>query len=391
MSEYDSWEDSLEDDRRSSSRGSSGKKWSLLWRPSEAPTKIHLSRPEKPYVHPTSGKELPFRAGERHFIPGKGKSRKGAFIECGVKRDMECVVDAYINPNAYGLTNVAPDANLAQHKARIYYAVAGWIEEDFHLVDVENQNDEGTHKERWRCLGRGCEYCQEGWPLVFGNRFYMEVSPGQWRHSFHDLHRKIENSYCRCGGRIYVPSFCCANCNKLVLDIATYCDCGGESVIDVDRGVAICETCGREWSAVYTDHQKLYEESNESYTCRDCGHRGFLRPTRICSEGCEVDPYGIFDCQLTVRMTGEKKERRLIIDSYTIQDPDPRLFDPEHQGNDEWAPKIVQAHETPLDLEQLLMPLPPDEQAKILEKPNPFNAVARGNRYAKYDAEGNEG
>ena len=391
MSEFDSWDDSLEEDRQSGRSGSS-KKWSLLWRPTDAPTKIHLSRPEKPYIHPTSGKEFPFRASKRHFLPGKGKAKRGAFIECGVERGDQCVVDAYINPAAYGLVNVAPDANLAKFPAKVYYAVAGWIEEDFHLVDVDNQSGEGTHKERWRCTGRGCEYCAAGWPMVFGKKFYMEVSPGQWRHSFHDLHKRIENSYCKCGGTIYVPSFTCGGCGKLVLDISRFCDCGSDDVsLNTETGQATCGKCGKSWSGFYTEHQKIYEESNEAYKCK-CGHKGYLAPTRVCStEGCEVQPQSIFDCQLTIRITGDKKERRIIIDDHQIQEPDARLFDPDWQGGDEWAPKMVESHQSPVDLEYLLRSMSADEQCKVLGKPNPFNAVARGaGRFAKYEGDAEE-
>jgi hypothetical protein len=387
--EYDSWDDSLEEDRQSG-RSGSGKKWSLLWRPSEAPTKIHLSRPEKPYIHPISGKALPFRASKRHFLPGKGKRRKGAFLECGVDRQDPCVTCAYDNPAAFGLVNVAPDASLGQHKSKVYYGVSGWIEEEFHLVDVQNNEGEGTHKERWRCLGRGCEHCATGWPVVFGTRFYMEISPGQWRHSFHDLHKNIENSACKCGGTIYVPNFTCGGCNEIILDVSTRCDCGSDNVgLDVYTGQATCGQCKKSWSAFYTEHQKIYEESNEVYKCR-CGNKGLPNPTRLCStEGCAVDPYGVFDCQLTIRMTGDKKEKRLVIDDHKIQEPDVRLFDVEWQGADEWAPKMVEAHQNPVDLDYLLKTPSPEEQCKVLGKPNPFNAVSRGAaRYAKYNGDG---
>ena len=363
-----------------------------MWRPTEAPTKIHLSRPEKPYVHPISGKEFPFRASKRHFLPGKGKRKKGAFLECGRDRQEACVTCAYSNPQAAGLVNVAPDASLSKCEAKIYYAVSGWIEEEFHLVDVTNQTGDGTHKERWRCEGRGCEHCATGWPIVFGTKFYMEISPGQWRGAFHDLHRRIENSSCKCGGTIYVPNFTCAGCGEIILDVSTRCDCGSTDVgLDVYTGQATCGKCGKSWSAFYTEHQKIYEESNEAYKCK-CGHKGYLAPTRVCStEGCEVQPQSIFDCQLTIRITGDKKERRIIIDDHQIQEPDARLFDPDWQGGDEWAPKMVESHQSPVDLEYLLRSMSADEQCKVLGKPNPFNAVARGaGRFAKYEGDAEE-
>lgn len=337
-------------------------------------------------MHPISGKQIPFRASKRHFLPGRGKTRKGAFLECGIDRGDSCIVDAYANPQAYGLVAVAPDASLAKCQAKPYYAVSGWIEEDFHLVDVENSgNDGGTHKERWRCTGRGCEYCRD-WPIVFGKKFYMEISPGQWVHSFHSLHKNIGNTSCRCGGTIYVTSFVCAKCKELVLDVSTYCDCGSDDVVlNTETGQVTCDKCGKSWSGFYTEHQKVYEASTEQYKCK-CGHTGHLTPTRVCStEGCKVDPYGVFDCQLTVRMTGSRKETRLIIDSHVIQEPDARLFDPEHQGADEAAAQMVESHQKPIDLDWLLKSPSLDEQCKVVGKPNPFNAVARGARFAKYD------
>lgn len=347
--------------------------------------------PEKPYVHPKSGKEFPFRTGKRHFLPGRGKAKKGMFVECGVDYDEPCVVHAYSNPAAFGLEGVAPDASLAQHDAKIYYAVSGWIEEDFHLVEYwkdENDESKGTYMQRERCLGRGCEYCQDGLPKVFGKKFYSEISPGQWRHSIHELHKRIENRYCKCGGDIFVTSFNCGGCDRMVLDVSATCDCGSDQVgIDVEKGEAVCDKCGAAWSAFYTDHKKIYEESKESYKCK-CGHRGFLVPARFCStEGCEVDPYGVFDAQLKIKVTGTKKEKRLVIEDWSLQPPDERLFDPKEQGDDEWADKIVEAHKKPLDLDYLLRPPTAEEQAKDIGKPNPFTAVGMGasGRYARYD------
>ena len=316
-----------------------------------------------------------------------GKSRNGLFMECGVDRGDPCVVCAYSRPTVFGLSNVAADATMAKFAAKTYYSVSGWVEEEYHSVDVENYTGEGTHKERWRCEGRGCEYCAKKYPKVYGTRMYMEVSPGQWRGAFQDLHKKIENRYCRCGGTIYVPNFTCAGCGEFLLDVCTYCSCGsGDVALDVDQGQAVCGGCGASWSAFYTEHPKVYEASNEPHVCPNCRHKGFPKPTRICStEGCEVSPYSVFDCQLTVRVTGTKKEKRLIIDNYKIQEPDPRLFDPSLQGDNEWGPIMAEAHRSPINLEEVLKSKSVDDQCLALEKANPFTAAARGGqRFAKY-------
>src|SRR6185369_2721800 len=209
---FDAWDDSLEEDRKASS-GGGGKKWGYMWRPTESPTKIHLGEPEKPYIHPKTGGELPFRVGSNHFIPGGGPKKKGLFIECNFGED--CVTCAYSNPAAYGLTNVKQSPNLSKCKSRNYYAASGHIEEFFHLVEYykDNENQEaGTFHQREKCEGKGCSFCKDKIPKVFGKRMYWEVSPSQWRHAIHDLHKKIQNSHCKCGGTIFVTSFGCSGC-----------------------------------------------------------------------------------------------------------------------------------------------------------------------------------
>lgn len=386
----------MEEDRKDSGQRNTGKKFGYLLRLTDAPTKVHLGEPEKPYTHPKTGKSFPFRTGKRHFLPGKGKSKNGVFMECGVDYNEDCVVHAYSNPVAFGLEGVAKDENLAQHKASTYYGVSGWVEEDFHLVEYyrdENDQNAGTFNRRERCLGRGCEYCQEGLPKVFGKRMYLEISPGQWRHSIHELDKRIKNRYCKCGGDIFVTSFSCAGCEERVIDVSETCDCGSTEVgIDVEKGEAVCDKCGAAWSAFYTDHKKLYEEAKEVFKCK-CGHRGFLVPNRFCStENCEVTPFSVFDAQLTLRVTGTKKEKRLIIEDWVLQPPDEKLFDPKFQGDDDLAAKVAESHGKPLDLDYLLRPGTAEDQARVVGKPNPFSAVGSGagGRYARYDSESDD-
>ena len=395
---YDDWDDSLDEDQKSS-RKPGGKKFGLLHIFTEAPVKIHLSEPEEPYLHPKTGQRLPFRVGSNHFVPGAGKKGNGAFLECGINFDEPCVIHAYSDPVAFGLDNVAADARLAKLDAKNYYGIAGWIEEWYHLVEYyKDDSDEaqGTYNRRERCAGRGCEHCEDGWLKVFGKKMYTEVSPGQYRFAFADLNRRIQNSHCKCGGEIFVPSFHCEACDNLVLDVAIHCDCGadeGSVGINLDNGMATCDSCEAEWSARYYEHEKLFRSTGDRHKCKDCGHQGRLRPNRICTtENCEVDPYGIFDCQLTVRVTGEGRDKRTTIDNYEIQPPDERLFALEHQGGDEWAPKIVDSHKKPIDLNWLLQPASTAEQAKVLGKPDPFTATGRGaSRFSRYSAEGAEG
>ena len=310
-------------------------------------------------------------------------------MECAHFTGGECVSCAYANPGLYNL-NVEPDTKLKEFNPMVYYAVSGWIEEEFHLMDVNNRDGDGTHKERWRCEGKGCPQCVDGWPGVFGNRFYMEMSPPQWALTIHDLHTRIQNSMCRCGGTIYVQYFKCEKCERMLVDVMSYCDkCRSDNVgLDVETGMAECGNCHNRWSANYQNSAIISAKTKEKIVC-ECGYSGKPKPHRFCStEGCAVDPYTVFDCSLVLRSTGEKKNKRVIIDNSEICEPDARLFDPAYQGNDEWSDRIVEAHLKSLDLDYLLKAPQTHEQAALLRKPDPFANAGVSGQYAQY--EGNE-
>lgn len=387
--QFDSWDDDLRDHQKSRYKAG-GKKFGYFWKLSESPVRFHPVLPTKLYVHPKSKRQHPFRTGFRHFIPGRGKNGGGLYTECNYGREGDpCIVHAYSHPELYELSNVRPDAGLASCKEAPYFAIGGFIEEDFHLV--QETVDGKEVRKRVLCTGRGCEECKKSTPVVFGKKAYLEMSPAQWQHSFHPISKQIENHFCACGGDLFVSGFLCSSCNELVLDVSTHCDrCQSQNItIDVGTKQAKCLDCQRVWSAVYTDHKQLYEDSLQPYLCKKCKHEGFLVADRFCSvEGCKGIPMSIFDSQLTLHKSGEGVKSRVFVDTYSVQPLDERLFLPEYQGNDELASKVVEAHKKPLDLEYLLQAKSIEDQCQELGKPNPFTADSRGSqRYVKYEGE----
>jgi len=256
---YDDWNESIEVDRKAGRKASSGKRWSYLLKFTTAPTRVHFGHPEKPYTHPDTGRKLPFSTRKRHWIPGGGKKGNGIYIECGD----QCVVCAYTNPQAFGLENVTADSRFIQFVPKTYYAVSGWVEDWYHVLEYyidDKDQSKGTFHRRERCSGRGCELCNDGEEKVFGNRFYANIAPSHWRDAVHDLHNKIQLSHCKCGGAIFIPDYTCVKCNKVLLDIYSTCDCGNTEVaLKVDSGTAVCNKCDSSWSAYVADHQHLYE------------------------------------------------------------------------------------------------------------------------------------
>jgi len=390
--QYDSWDDDLREHQQSQHKPG-GKKYGFFWKLSETPVKFHPVLPEPLYTHPTSGRKHPFRTGFRHFVPGRGKA-SGTYVECAYERDKTspCVVHAYAYPELYNLTNVKRDAALADCKANPYFAIGGFVEEEFHLV-VEKENGK-EYNRRVLCTGRGCEECQKGSLIVFGKKGFLEMSPSQWQQSLHPCNKQIENSFCACGGDLFVSCFCCTNCGKVILDVSLACDrCNGQNLsIDVESKQVTCMDCQRSWSALYTEHKQIYEESLDVHKCKDCGHEGFLRAERFCSqEGCKGFPMSIFDAQITLHKSGEKTSTKVFVDTYSIQPLDERLFLPEFQGNDEIASKIVEAHKKALNLEYLLQPKNIEDQCHDLGRPNPFTSQSRAQSFARYDGEGSSG
>jgi hypothetical protein len=380
---------------RQDSRKSSGKKWSFFHKLNDAPVHVHFSHPEAPYIHPKTMARLPYRVGYRHFIPYGGKRGKGQMLDCGRATGEQCVVCAYENPEGHGLQNIAQQT-IDQKGAQPYIAVAGWIEEEFHLVDVYNDPQNpgaGTHKERHQCTVRGCQECADGWPKVFGTRFYTELSIGQWKNVIHDLDRQIKNSLCRCGGKLAVPSFVCPRCQAVLVDVALTCEhCHTQAVqFDFTNDMAVCSNCRNQWSSIYTNYPDLTKKAHEKSNCPNCRELITPMPVRVCSTpNCPTDPYDIFDCQLVLRMSGVEKDRKLVVDSCNIQEPDARLFDPAFQGGDAMAANVAESHRKPLDLSQLLKAPTADEQAKMLRLMNPFNVsgrVAGASDYPKYARE----
>jgi hypothetical protein len=383
---YDDWDDSIAQDRQGGKK-SSGKRWAFFHKLTDTPVRVHFSHPESPYIHPSTGSQLPYRVGARHFIPYGGKRGNGQMIECGYPLGLPCVVCAYENPGAYELQNIQKQS-IDEKGAQLYVAVSGWVEEEFHLVDVQNrENPAESHKERQRCLIRGCQDCQDGWPKVFGTRFYTEMSVAQWDNVIADLNRSIKNSFCRCGGKIYVPSFSCPNCQVIMEDVALTCEhCHATNVqIDPESDTAVCMSCQSRWSAVYTTYVDLTKRMHGRSVCKNCHKEVKPVPNRWCSTpNCQIDPYDVFDCQLVLRMTGQKKDRKLVVDSCSIQEPDPMLFDPAWQGGDAKAGQVVENHRKPMDLNYLLKPLSSAEQAKLLNLPDPFMAMGRAAGAAAY-------
>lgn len=373
MSSLSGWRTARGADQKKSSRGSSNRRWGYRWKFDQVPTKVHFTLPEKPYRHPDTGLEFPFRFGQRYWVPWAGKDHKGAYIEVG-EQD---VIAAYKNPAAYGL-KIEPKSKYNKLDPKIYYAVSGFVEEWFHLVKKQNPNTQAEYHERERCVGHNCEHCKKQIPKVFGKKVYFEIARTHWNESIFSVNERV-GSNCKCGGFIYTPHYECQQCHELLVDVMHRCfSCGKENIaLNTESAEAECQDCHATWSIYESDNPEVSKVVNKDMKCPKCGFEGLPTPSIVCTNCQKPDAFGVFDCQMKIMMVGsaDGKSKEMRIEDVVVQPPDTRLFEAKFQGPEaEQAQKTVDFFAKPMNLDTLLAAPTPDEQATTLGEANPFSS-----------------
>lgn len=366
-------------DEKKSSRGGR-RSWGYRFKFSTTPTRVHFGLPEKPFIHPDTGDEMPFRTGSRYWIPKGGAKGNGCYIEQGP----ECIVDVYKNPKNFGL-DLAPISNFQKYDPKVYYSVWGWVEEWFH--DVQNNEDGRQWRSKERCEGPGCKWCKDGAPKVFGKKVYFDIAPTHWNESIFAAQETEAQCNCQCGGFTHISYYVCAKCKTPLVDVTQQCySCKSSNIgIDPVGKEAVCQDCNSEWSVLESGNPEISKVVNDDLKCHSCGHNDLPEPVFECTQ-CETpNPFGIFDCQMKISMVESKdgKAKELKVEQVLVQEPDSRLFDPQFQGQDgERAEKNAKWNKSPLDLEKLLSAAEPEEEARLLNVANPFvsTAASRGHR-----------
>jgi hypothetical protein len=324
----------------------------------------------------------------RYYIKWAGKN--GTYVERDDAVDgKNCIIDAYKNPAGFNL-DIKPLPKFSNLEAKLYYAVAGWVEEWFHDVLMENEKTGAKWRERQLCEGHGCEGCKERFPKVFGKKVYFEIARTHWNESIFGWEERI-NSQCKCNDEafIYIPQYDCEGCGELIQDVMNACfNCGKSNIgLDTQDARAECEDCHANWSVYESDNAELSKAVNKERTCKSCNHKGYPKPRYVCTHCDDPKEFTIFDCQMKMSMTGTKdgRSKEMKIEEVRIQEPDTRLFDPKLQSNDsEWADRIAEANKKPLNLDALLRAPSPDEQAQKLSVANPFTSSGGGQGYKSY-------
>lgn len=407
-------------------------------------TKYHLRRPDNPFPQLDNPELLSYeKVGMQYFIKrGKNKMR---MIELTPGRDL---IDVYRFPDKKQKLEDGSEIAIYEHlvsseKAQqaiiegkwlkefepdSYYGVSGWVEEWHHLVTMEkisgdyrrgdvrkkyDKNDKTSgsfFKTRDRCettLGqKTCDLCKEGWPKVFGNRFWVDLSHGRWFGPV-DAQQEVLERQPTEGGYVFPLYYACEHCNEMLsvqngeqvvsMDIALACAHCGAHVdpeagtdpigIDHEHHLAKCLECNEEWPLLsHDDPEGLRKLLVQDHECANCKEKTYPMPVYqhiwVDAEDqgkealTEWTTHDIWDCQVTMLVDG----KNLVIKRCLVQEPDPRLFDPKFQGLEslgkEGAEQQAERMREELDLNKVHAPVDPDEVAEFLDLPNLFEHAA---------------
>lgn len=381
-----------------------GRIWGSKWTFDTTPTRVHFATSPDGFEN-EDGQKLPFKVGERYWVPFGGPNKKGCYVEVAP----EDVIAAYKNPADFKLEGVKPIAKFNKIHPKTYYAVPGWVEEPFHYVQKTNKNSGKKFAERERCTGHGCPHCKEGLPKVFGKKVYFVFARTHWDGEIFAWNERI-NSTCKCGGFIHNPYFKCSHCGGVLVDVTQHCwKCNSSNVgVDPEEAVAVCQDCQAEWSVYESDNPDIKKKVDGDIKCPHCGHEDIPIPVPECSQCQDPKPYGIFDCQMKISMiqTSDGNARELHIEDVKIREPDERLFTSSDQGErhaaeiarlmdkDKYeAEEVAKNMKTPYDLNRIFVPPTAEEQATLLHVANPFRGGAEAGykHYSRKDNDEGEG
>ena len=352
----------------------------LRWKPQVRPMKLHFQRPEKPYEDRFNpGLMFWWLRGKAHWIPSARRVN-----QCSTD---QCIVCAGANPQEFGL-ELQPNLELGKLEPKGFTAASGWIEEWFNLREKKREGGEGYYKVRELCEGRDCEGCRDNVPRVYGQRFYCAFSEAQWSNCIEPLMEKIERN-CRCGGYLYPSHYGCRKCGEKLFDMTNSCPHCGDGIdvdLDPDTHSAECSKCNRQWSLLEYEDEKLGDMADSLFKCAGCGHEDYPKVKLICSNSCQEDgdPHDIYSSQIILRKDSDKDQYNLVSNGFKIQEPNPKLFDAQHQGGDDAAAKIVEYHKECLDLDKIMPLLAPHAQARELHMKNPWGDVPSDATHKRY-------
>lgn len=352
---------------------------------SAIPVKIHLRRPEAPFVDPVTGKKVSFKYIEQHWIP-KGKGTRVPII-CGTVEGKPCVPCAYTNPQKFDeLGDVDPIPYIVGSQLNPGYVVEGWVESWFHSVDEVNEKSGKTYKVREPCKGQKCQHCNKRSAKVFGRRFFSVMSDNAWNVVFDRTDQELR-THCKCSGRIYYPEWKCPECNTILLNPAAECTCGStkvEFVVGEDGDIeAECDKCHKSWGIYPFNDEQLAAEIEEKVKCPECKKRVFIVPVEECTKCKDPEPLTIYDAQLKVRKASTDDKAPLLIESWKIAEPDQRLFNGDYQGDD--AVKEVERMKAHIDLDANFSAKSTNEQATAIGEKDPFVTRERGSKVSQYN------
>jgi len=186
-----------------------------------------------------------------------------------------------------------------------------------------------------------CEYCDSRTPTTFGRKVFLSLGKGYWE-SLNGISEQISRICKNCGGKIFVLKYSCGECGEVFADPSAKTVSDEEFAMFESEKIS-CPNCG------HTDYADKEEQ------CYKRGEDAKLVPSCDNTEACNL-----FDMPIQLGIAGDGPTSSMVLqtkeEDLKFQAMDPRVVDMAH----------------PYDFDKFLGSMPCEEQAEIMDKPNPF-------------------
>lgn len=201
---------------------------------------------------------------------------------------------------------------------------------------------------------RECKGCQQGHPLVFGNRRILKVGQAH-KDALLDIGDGVERR--------------CAGCQTMIAEVAYQCAQCAAQMLDLTQ--------------VRMGKDELRSFAAQPIRCKHCGHEGLPSAKKVCGYnenytrflgGCATTrPLEFTEAMIWLQREGEKAQTQIVATTHqplsgSVVPALPQGFVSKDLPGSPVEPLILALREAqPWNLAELYAPLSPEEQAKILK------------------------
>lgn len=208
-----------------------------------------------------------------------------------------------------------------------------------------------------------CEHCAQGVPHTFGDHRLIQLGFGHLKNLF-EIDDQLGKRCLSCGTHIIRMGFKCSKCNTGLLDIATATGWTNDQIEQFAKTETTCQ-CG------HTDLPKSI------YQCGFDENYNQIPNKTSCEEPKKMS---VFHCVLWIQRQGENTDSEIVVKKMELIS---QYVTHDNRPLQEHLDEICKA---PFNFEEMYKPESVEEQARVLQIPNPWAAAQP--QYTQYPGQG---